>query len=265
MTGILPKHKPRINFLQIFALLTLGLNIFTLLIILYQGLIIRNITNQKPPTFIELINGQPGTSNHQLQRNPEAIRQFVSTTMTAVFNWTGNLPPQTIEDVTNPQPDSGITVKTPQGYNKKIATSSWVASFGLSEDFRQGFLAQIADMTPAEIFSRGSHQGITAQLVIQRVYPPENIAPGNWRVGMVANIVQQRSDKQKILTPFNKDFLVRAVDSFEHPLATEITPLQQAIYKLRSQNLEIYEITDLCLNDVSNRCQSLLNNHQFTN
>lgn len=265
MAGLLPKQKKQINFLQILAIITLIFNIFTLFFIIYQGLLIRNITTRKAPTFIELINGKPATANNILERNPEAIRQFVSTTMIAIFNWSGNLPPQTIEDATNPKPDLGITVKTPQGYNKKITSSSWVASFALSEDFRQGFITQIADMTPNDIFiSNNNNQKITGQLVIQRVYPPENIAPGKWRVGMVANIVQNSNNK-KTITPFNKDFLVRAVDAYQHPLSQEITPLQQAVYKLRSQKLEIYEITDLCLNDTSTRCQTGFNTNQFIN
>jgi hypothetical protein len=266
MTGILPKQKKQINFLQILAIITLAFHVFTLFFIIYQGLLIRNLTNRKPPTFIELINGKPVTSNNILERNPEAIRQFVITTMTAMFNWSGTLPPQNIEDATNPKPDLGITVKTPQGYNKKIASSSWVAGFALSEDFRQGFIAQIADMTPSDIFIRNTNnQRITGQLLIQRVYPPENIAPGKWRVGIVANIVQQRSDNKKTITPLNKDFLVRAVDAYEHPLIQEITPLQKAVYRLRMQKLEIYNITDLCLNDTSSRCQQIFHQNQFTN
>lgn len=282
MTGLLPKQKPQFNLLQLCGVITLAINLFTLLAIVYQGLIIRNITNQKPPTFIEVnsteVNNlklnQIKSSNNPitiqkniLEREPEAIRQFVSTTMIGLFNWTGNLPPQTIEEATNPQPDLGINVRTPQGYNKRIASSSWVASFALSKDFRQDFLAQIADMTPADIFSRNQNQKITAQLIIKRVYPPEQIAEGNWRIGMVADIVQQRSDKQRLITPFNKDFLVRAVEAFEYPLKQQLTPRQQAVYKLRSQKLEIYEITDLCLNDVSNRCQNIssqLNQNKFT-
>lgn len=32
---------------------------------------------------------------------------------------------------------------------------------------------------------------MTSQLIIKRVYPPKQIAPGKWRVGMVADLIQK--------------------------------------------------------------------------
>lgn len=66
---------------------------------------------------------------------------------------------------------------------------------------------------------------------------------------MVANLVQKRGQDNKIITPFNKDIFVQAVDSFNYPIATNLTDLQKAIYKTRSDKLEIYEIRELCLTD----------------
>ncbi|ARV59391.1 hypothetical protein BZZ01_12830 [Nostocales cyanobacterium HT-58-2] len=272
MTRLLQERKSAVNLLTIFTICTFSLHFLTVILLLFQGLRIYAVTQKKPLTFVQLVDGKPISQTNSLEREPEAIRQFVGKTMVAMFNWSGTLPPATIEDVTNPKPDSGILVNTLQGFSKRVSTSSWVASFGLSEDFRQGFLAQIADMTPPEVFSK-NNQALTAQLVIQRVYPPEQIAPGQWRVGMVANIVQvRRSDNKKLLTPFNKDFLVRAVDSFKYPLSNSITPLQRAIYSVRNQKLEIYEVSDLCLTDAYNsspksrlkRCSDVPNSSSFT-
>ncbi len=250
MVRLLEKRKrPTVSFLAIFAIATLGLHLFTLLLLIFQGLNIRKLNLQKSPVFVQLIDGRPVTVPNDMEREPEAIRQFVSKTMTSVFNWSGTLPPQTIEQVTNPTIDPGITVTTPQG-GKKVTTSSWISSFALSEDFRRGFLSQIAAMTPQEVFSNNPNQVISAQLIIKRVYPPVKIAPGKWEVGMVANLIQKKhSDNREIIIPFNKDLLVQAVDTFVYPLADTTTDLQKAIYSIRSEKMEIYEIRNLCLLD----------------
>ena len=66
---------------------------------------------------------------------------------------------------------------------------------------------------------------------------------------MVANLIQKRGKNKEIVTPFNKDIFVQAIDAFDYPIATNLTDLQKAIYKTRSEKLEIYEIRELCLTD----------------
>ncbi len=272
MVRLLEKRKRTVSFLAIFAIATLGLHLFTLLLLIFQGLNIRTLNIQKSPTFVQLVDGKPVTVTNDLEREPEGIRQFVSKTMTSVFNWSGTLPPQTIEQVTNPILDPGITITTPQG-SKKVTTSSWIASFGLSEDFRRGFLAEIAELTPPEVFSNNPDQAISAQLIIKRIYPPVNIAPGKWEVGMVANLIQKkRSEDKKVIIPFNKDLLVSAVDTFVYPLSDTTTALQKAIYGVRAEKMEIYEVRDLCLLDQYEKpneqqfpiCQDRRNSGSFT-
>jgi hypothetical protein len=249
MVRLLEKRKRTISLLSTFAIATLGLHAFTILLFVLQGLTIRKLSLQKNPTFVQLVDGRSVTVPNDLDRQTEDIRQFVSKTMTAMFDWSGTLPAQTIEQVTNPTTDPGINITTPQG-GARVTTSSWIASFALSEDFRKGFLAQIAQMTPPEVFSNNSNQAISAQLVVKRVYPPIKIAPGKWEVGMVANLIQKRrSEDKKIIIPFNKDFLVSAVDTFVYPLTDAATDLQKAIYSVRNQKLEIYEVRNLCLLD----------------
>jgi hypothetical protein len=66
----------------------------------------------------------------------------------------------------------------------------------------------------------------------------------------VADLIQRkRGDGSKIITPFNKDLLVRATDYFSYPLPDQMTDLQGAIYAIRSSKMEIYEIRNLCLMD----------------
>ena len=108
-------------------------------------------------------------------------------------------------------------------------------------------------MTPPEVFSSNPNQAISVELVIKRIYPPHQIAPGKWRVGMVADLIQQkRADNRKIITPFNKDLLVRAVDYFVPPFTEDTSDIQKAISSIRADKLEIYEIRNLCLLDQEN-------------
>ncbi len=244
------KKKQRISILTIFAIATFSLHLLVLFIFLSQGLNIRQLSQRKPSHFIQTIDGQPIGNTDTLARDSQAIRQFVSQTMISIFNWSGTLPPQTIEEVAKAKPDPGILVITLTGGSKKVTTSTWVASFAISEDFRKGFLSVLADMTPPEIFASNTNQAMSAQLTIKRVYPPIQISPGKWRVGMVADLVQTRKfDGKKLITPFNKDVLVRAVDYFPYPLPEISTDLQKAIYSSRAEKLEIYEIRNLCLID----------------
>ena len=249
MVQLLKQKKRVVNVLAIFAIATFSLHFLTLFILILQGLSIRQLSIQKSPTFVQLIGGKPVNTTDNL-RESQAIRQFVSKTMVSMFDWSGNLPPQTIEQVSKPQADPGILIKTSSGGVKRVVTSSWLASFAFAEDFRKGFLGQIADMTPPEVFSDNPERKILAKLAVTQIYSPEKIAPDKWRVGMVANLIQTKgNDNRKIIIPFNKDVIVQTIDSFKHPLPQQITDLQQAIYSVRADNLEIYEIRDLCLTD----------------
>ncbi|MBF2066438.1 MAG: hypothetical protein IGS39_18760 [Calothrix sp. C42_A2020_038] len=253
MVRLLEKKKAKTSVLTIFALTTFGLHLLALFVLVLQGFSIHRMNLQKPPNFVQLVDGKTvDIGSQEIQSNlepqPETIRQFVNKTMTLMFNWSGKLPPQSIDEATQPQRDNGISVPTRKG-SQKLSTTSWVAGFGLSEDFRKGFLVKIAEMTPPEVFSNSS-QAITSQLAVKRIYPPKKIAPGKWQVGMVADLIQKRqSTNQSIITPFNKDLLVRSVDSFAFPQVSMKTDLQKAIYSVRTDKLEIYEIRNLCLVD----------------
>ncbi|MCC5642208.1 hypothetical protein LC607_04350 [Nostoc sp. CHAB 5824] len=247
------RQRTTASVLTVFAIATFSLHILVLFLFLLQGLNIRQLSLRKPPNFVQLIDGKPVANIDDLAREPEAIRQFISKTMISMFSWSGTLPPQNIEEVANPKSDLGILIQTPQGSSQKVSTSSWIASFALSEDFRKGFLSTVAEMTPPEVFSENPSLAMTSQLVIKRVYPPKQIAPGKWQVGMVADLIQKNQvGGAKLITPFNKDLLVRAADYFGNPQADNSTDVQKAIYSVRTDRLEIYEIRNLCLLDGNN-------------
>ena len=265
MVRLLEKKQRSTSILTIFAIATFGLQLLLLLFLIMQGLNIRQLSVRKQPNFVQMVDGKPVNSTDDLARDSEVIRQFISKTMTSIFDWSGTLPPQSIEEVGKPKPDLGILIKTPSGGSQKVTTSSWIASFALSEDFRKGFLGQIALMTPPEVFANNPQQIISGQLVIKRVYPPKEISPGKWEVGMVADLIQtKKADGKKLIVPFNKDILVQAVDYFDYPQSELLTVLQKAIYAVRSERLEIYEMRNLCLIDKydnlqgsnSNQCET---------
>jgi hypothetical protein len=265
MVRLLEKKQRTGSILTTFAIATFGLHLLVLLFLIFQGLNIRQLSLRKQPNFVQMIDGKPVTTTDELARNPEAIRRFISKTMTATFNWSGTLPPQTIEEVNNPKPDRGILIRTPRGSSERVTTSSWVASFAFSEDFRKGFLSQVADMTPPEIFSGNTQQIISGELIIKQVYPPKQIAPGKWQVGLVADLIQtKRADGKKLITPFNKDLLVQAVDYFDYPPSVNTTPLQKAIHSVRTDKLEIYEMRNLCLLDAYNNLNEAQSNECVT-
>jgi hypothetical protein len=259
---LLQKKQRTGSILTTFAIATFGLHLLVLLFLIFQGLNIRQLSLRKQPNFVQMIDGKPVAVTDDLAREPQAIRQFVSKTMTSMFNWTGTLPPQTIEEVSKPKPDLGILIRTPQGGSQRITTTSWIASFAFSEDFRKGLLGQIAQMTPPEVFSNNPQQIISGQLVIKRIYPPKQIEPGKWRVGMVADLIQNKQiNGKRVIIPFNKDLLVRAIDYFPYPQPDSTTDLQRAISIIRSDKLEIFEMRNLCLLDAYNS----LNEKKSTN
>ncbi|MGF1676512.1 MAG: hypothetical protein ACFCUV_22955, partial [Rivularia sp. (in: cyanobacteria)] len=108
MVRLLEKRKRKINPLVTIAVITFGLHLLTLLLLIIQGLTIRQLSVQKTPTFVQLIDGK-AVNNSDLQRKPEVIQEFVSKTMISMFNWSGKLPMQNINQATNPQKDLGIS------------------------------------------------------------------------------------------------------------------------------------------------------------
>ena len=166
MVRLLEKQKRKTNLFVTLAVATFGLHLLTLLLLIIQGLTIRQLSLQKSPTFVQLVDGKPVTKNHNLQRKPEDIQEFVSKTMISMFNWSGKLATRNIDEATNLKKDVGISIKTPGGSSKKVTTNSWISSFAFSEDFRKGFLSAVAELTPPEVFLSNTDGAILAELKI---------------------------------------------------------------------------------------------------
>jgi hypothetical protein len=199
--------------------------------------------NRKPvPNLVQLQDGQTiqVASMGSSERTPEVIQRFASDTMTLMFNWSGQLPAETPEQAANPKPDPGVPIVAARRGSGKVTTATWQASFALSEDFRKEFLQKVAELTPADIFSRSSQ----VVLIPRSISAPEQVAKGEWKLAMVANLVTlETTNGAGRAIPFNKEIFIRAVDT--PPLAQEAAPLAKLVYRIRQSQLEIYAIRDL--------------------
>jgi hypothetical protein len=228
--------------LALFAIGTFGLHIITffLLVLIYGSY---SQLNKKPlPSLVQLETGKSikvaplGNSD----RTPQVVSRFVSDTMTLMMNWSGNLPPTTVEENAKPKPDKGISIEERGLRGNKVTSGAWQASYALSEDFRKEFLKMLADMTPPGVF-KGKTQVVLVPLSIQS---PIKIEEGKWKVKMIANLtIFDQSNNLGEVIPFNKEIFVRAVEAPESP--ANINGLAAVIYQVRASGLEIYAIRDL--------------------
>ena len=177
-------------------------------------------------------------------RSPEVVKQFVTQQVMSLMTWTGELPSDASQNG-KPLLDTGVEVTADKGLKKKITTTAWQASFAFSEDFRKGLLSSIAELTPTEVFTGGSK----VILVPQTITVPEEIEKGKWKVNLVANLVTFSPLNQVGESiPFNKEIFIQAIDVPN--LKADASPLEQAIFKVRSTGLEIYAMRDLTRNDL---------------
>ncbi|MFB2834227.1 hypothetical protein [Floridanema evergladense] len=232
------QNKPTKNdALALFAIGTFGLHIVSLLalVLLYGSF--SNLARKEPPSLVQLDTGRSITVAplSSKERTPKVISRFVVDTLTLMMNWSGTLPATTVEEATKPKLDPGVKVG-----NGKVSTSSWQASFALSEDFRKEFLVKLAQLTPSGVFN-GNTQ---VTLVPLEVQVPQQISEGKWKIKIVANLmVFERSENLGNMIPFNKEVFVQAVEAPDPPADT--TGMASVIYAVRSSGLEITAIRDL--------------------
>lgn len=228
------------NLLLVFLLVTLGLH----LLIFWQILLLNQLAfrwaNRPVPSLVQLASGNTAITYPvgSKERTPAVVKKFVASTMSLLFNWTGQLPNS--EEKANPSLslDPGVIIGNNQA---KITTAAYEAGFALAEDFRRDFLRNLAQMTPPSVFS-GDTQSV---LLIEYLSEPELIHSGSWRIKMIASMLLFRKTNQVgEAIPVNKEILVKAILP-PTTFAENSTPLQQLIYQIRSAGLEIELIRDL--------------------
>lgn len=228
--------------LALFAVSTLGLHLVSLFVLLLLYGSYSQLSRKAPPTLVQLETGKSVTVAPigSLERTPQVISRFVSDTMTLMMNWSGTLPPATVEEAAKPKRDSGVSIAERGLRTNKVASGAWQASYALSEDFRKEFLKVVASITPPGVF-KGTTQVV---LVPTSIQPPVKIADGKWKVRMIANLtVFDQGNNLGQVIPFNKEIFVQAVEAPKSP--STASGLAAIIYQVRSSGLEIYAIRDL--------------------
>ena len=228
--------------LALFAVVTFGLHLITffLLTALYGSY--SQLNKKPPPSLVQLETGKAVkvAPLGNVERTPQVISRFVSDTMTLMMNWSGTLPPATVEENAKPLKEKGVDMVERGARGSKVTEGAWQASYALSEDFRKEFLRKLASMTPQGVF-KGTTQVVLIPLSIQS---PTKIGEGQWKVKMIANLnVFNQSNNLGEIIPFNKEIFVRAVVAPSSPINT--SDLASLIYQVRVSGLEIYAIRDL--------------------
>lgn len=234
------------DLLPLSVLVSIGLQSLVLLLALGTVIGMSAIAHKPVPSLVQLVDGkslatEPIDPNN---RTPEVIRQFVKSSLGMLFTWNTKVPVSNPDSATSPQTitDQGVQLNSPDNSPGRVTTTTWQASFALSEDFRSQFLLQIAQMTPSEVFS-GSAQSV---LSFESISEPHPIHSGTWQVDVVANLLVFDSQyPQGRAIPFNKSIFLRAVEPALDPLPDDSTPIQKAVYTMRQSGLEVTEMQDI--------------------
>jgi hypothetical protein len=228
-----------LNLFGIFVLGALGLGVLNLLLLVGLFTSMNRLSRKAPPSLVQTVDGRSIVTYamESKDRTPIVIRRFTIDTMTMLLSASGKLPGT--PDHPNQTIDAGVAIKLPDRTERRVSTSTWQSSFALSADFRNAALQGISELMPPDAFT--GHAQVV--LVPQTVSDPEKIGEGQWKVKMIANLVTISAGNPEGMTiPFNKEIFLRAIDT---PPPNEVTtPLQKAVYQIRSSGLEIYGMRD---------------------
>jgi hypothetical protein len=198
-------------------------------------------SSSKSPTLVQLTGGKTVTASavDSHTRSADVVKRFVAVNISSLMSWSVQLS----SDITqggNPILDPGIEVVSLKGSKKRVPTTAWQASFAFAEDFRKGILASVAELVPADVFTGNAK----VVLAIKSISPPEEIEKGKWKVSLVSNLITFSAVNQAgESVPFNKEIFIQTIDI--PTLKPDASPLDEAIYKVRSSGLEIYAMRDL--------------------
>lgn len=215
---------------------SLGLQGLCLIIVILQGFSIRQLYAKAPPTLVQTTSGQafkvaPLPAN---ERTTETISVFIASIFSELLNMDGT----TVAADGAVMTDPGVDIETPQG-SKTVTTASTVASFALSAEFRLDFLRRVAELTPPGVFS-GQTEVV---MVIDQISTPESIAPGQWKLDVLAHLNVFENGSPRDIIPFHRQIVVEATTA---PLVPEgDTPLERTIYNIRQAGLHIIDIRDI--------------------
>ncbi|BCL34439.1 hypothetical protein [Nostoc sp. MS1] len=215
-----PENK-KTSILPLFAVGTFGLNLLTLLLLMFHGSMLQQLNRQfTPRSLVQLIDGHAITVDPKpsFERHPEAVRRFAGETMSLMLTWSSKQPP----------------------------TAIWEASSRLlGNNLQAKFLSEINNLkSPSQIGNTTRNDDHV--LVIQKISQPTPVGNGQWKVEMFANqLIFNGSDNLGKTIPFNKQIVVRAMDESAISLPSAPQPWDLAAFRLGEARLEIYNICDI--------------------
>jgi hypothetical protein len=229
------------NIVALVALISIGLSSLTLFL---QLLVLGNVINiaKKPaPSLVQLSNGQAikVQAMGNQERSLDVVQRFTTDSLILLMSWTNDLPGINGSARTA---DQGALVKSNQG-EKLITTSAFQASFVFSDELRDELVKILADMTPPGVF-KGE---IKTALKFQHVTIPTTLGNGQWKINVVATLIQyQRGRGDTIQIPFNKEIMVRVIDTPTLPQDGKFSnEIEGLVYSIRQAGLEIVAMKDL--------------------
>jgi hypothetical protein len=246
-----PIDKKASSFNVLFFFILSGILVFTILnSIALVGLYFlynSSSSSNRSQTLIQLNDGKTAivTPVDNNVRSPEVIKRFVATQIANLLSWSVQLSNDPTQGG-KPIYDIGVEVTgLRSGTKKRVPTPVWQASFAFSEDFRPGILSAIAELVPPQVFSADSK----SVLIIKSISTPEEIEKGRWKLNLVSDLITFTSANQGGQSvSFNKQIFVQAIDL---PIPKpDTSPLEDAIFKVRSLGLEIYAMRDLAREDL---------------
>ncbi|WGV27448.1 hypothetical protein [Halotia branconii] len=216
-----PENK-KSSILPLLAVGTFSLHLFTLLLLIFHGALLQDLSRQMTPqSLVQLVDGNAiiADAKPSFERYPETIRRFVGETMTLMLNWSEQQLPNTIWEI---------------------------SSQLLSNDLKPKFKSEITSLT-ATTQLENINRGTEYVLVIQQISQPIPIGQGKWKVEMLANhLAFSSSNSLGTSTTFNKQILVRAIDQQATSLPDAAPlPWHRAAYRLGEAKLEIYNICEI--------------------
>ena len=209
------------NILFLFALGTLGLNFFILLLLFFHETMLQHLSQQlAPQSLVELADGRVISADPEtnLERQPETIRRFVGETMTLMLTFSSKQPQHEILEI---------------------------SSALLMDRFKSKFQTEIMKLNQKNQI-KSNNRSTESVLIIERISQPIKIGVGEWKVEIRANqLIFSGSDLLGKSIPFNRQILVRAIANNPISLPDNPLPWHLATFRLGEARLEIYNMCDL--------------------
>ncbi|WP_138499371.1 hypothetical protein [Nostoc sp. PA-18-2419] len=218
---IFKSENKKSNALPLLAVATFGLNVLSLLLLIFNGSMLQQLGRQlAPQSLVQLVDGRviTGDPEQNLERQPETIRRFVGESMSLMLTWSQQQPPTTVWEI----------------------SSQLVAN-----DFKEKLKSQLINLNPDRQFEN-VNRGSENVLVIQKISQPIKISNGRWKVEMFANQLTFTSyDKLGKSISFNKQILIKAINEPATSLPNAPLPLHFAVYRLGEARLEISNVCEI--------------------